>query len=103
LFICLLLSIITNFAGTALFPVAFTGRAKFSGDTPADPMKIHRMFVSALGANALHFHLIKVDPIIKLVRLFDFNCFPGPTIAFLVQLIYAHLERISSFLSLIHF
>jgi hypothetical protein len=61
------------FAETALFLAAFTGRAKFPGGTPADPMKIHNVFVSAFGANALHFHFVKVNLIIKLIRLFGFK------------------------------
>ena len=57
----------------ALFTAAFARRAEFSGGTPADPMKIHHVFVSAFGANTLYFHFVKVNLIMKLIRLFDFK------------------------------
>jgi hypothetical protein len=82
-------------AKAALIFAAFTKGAKFPGSTSADPMKIHNVFVSAFGANTLHFHFVKINIIMKSIRFFGFNSFAGQSIVFSVRFIYNHMKRFS--------
>jgi hypothetical protein len=56
-----------------LFTAAFARLAEFSRGTPADPVKIHHMFVSAFRANALHLHFVIINIVGKFIRITGFK------------------------------